>query len=261
MNRLPPHNLDAEAAVLSAMLMYREAIDAAAPIVEPGMFYSPAHAHVCEAITKLYRSGDPVNTVTVIEELDRAGLRDEAGPKVTELAGILSGWSTAEHHARTVAAKAKLRRLAAAASEITELAFSNPSDAQQAVQQSEALLFELNDHSGEARGQGRWLADLLGQNLDDLETLVEQGGATAGIPTGFRDLDDKLNGLQPGRLYVVAARPSMGKVRPGRPDRSQRSRGERATVAVFLVGNGRRRAVAADAERRGPGRWQQGPPR
>ncbi len=209
--RIPPHNLDAERMVLASMLAYREAVDATASTLVPGMFYDPNHAHICEAIQDLYRFGRPVDSVTVAEELDRKGLREQVGPTLTEAAGTLSGWSTAEHYAGMVAGKAKLRALAAVAAEIDQIAYSNPADAGDALEQAESLLFDLNDNVDGDRGEGEWLADLLGKNLDEMERLHENGGEIGGVSTGFADLDDKLNGLQPGRLYVIAARPSMGK--------------------------------------------------
>ncbi|MCU0271597.1 MAG: replicative DNA helicase [Acidimicrobiales bacterium] len=209
--RIPPHNLDAEASLLGAMLLSRDAIADAIEIVSADHFYKPAHGHLFDAITSLYGAGEPVDPVTVAEELARAGLLEAiGGPAV--LLGIQASTpatSSAAKYARIVHEHAVLRRLIGAANEIAEIGYSRPEDVIKAVDEAETLIYQV--------GQGRvsdTLAEirtLLDANLDRLEQLYERGDAITGTPTGYTDLDALLSGLQPSALVIVGARPAMGK--------------------------------------------------
>ncbi len=210
-SRVPPHNLDAEASLLGAMLLSRDAIADALEVVAAEHFYKPSHAHVFEAICGLYSAGEPADPVTVAEALTRSGLLDQiGGPSLLlELQASTPATSSASKYARITHEHATLRGLIGAANEIAEIGYGRPDDVVKAVDEAENLVFQV--------GQGRvtdsmaQMRDLLSANLDRLEDLFERGDSITGTPTGYTDLDNMLSGLQDENLIIVGARPAMGK--------------------------------------------------
>ncbi len=209
--RVPPHNLEAEESLLGAMLLSKDAIATAVEMVRPEDFYKPAHGHLFEAILALYGQGEPVDPVTVAEELRRAGLLEPLGGKSVIL-GIQASTpaaANAAHYARIVEEHALLRRLISVAGEISEMGYDMPDDVSATLDQAETLVFEV----AERRVSNSLMAiyPALQESLEALEALFESDGVVRGSPTGFVDLDDLLLGLQPSALYIVAARPGQGK--------------------------------------------------
>lgn len=209
--RVPPHNLQAEESLLGAMLLSREAIADAVEICHADDFYKPAHSHVFEAITSLYSQGEPVDLVTVAEELRRADLLDAIGGPtlLLTLQGATPATSNAARYARIVEEHALLRRLIGVAGEIAELGYSLPDDVEAAVDRAETMMFEVAQHR--TADTMAPLRSLIDQSLDRLEQLYERNEAITGTPTGFIDLDELTSGLQPSALIIVGARPGMGK--------------------------------------------------
>ena len=210
--RVPPHNLDAERALLGALLLSRDAVAAAAEVV-PGadVFYRPAHAHIYEAITVLTARGEVADPITVADELRRRDLLDAAGgtAALVDLQADAPGTANAAHYARIVKDHSLLRRLIGAAGSISERAYGVPEDVRKAVDEAESLVFDIARHEGE--GTTAQLTDLLGDTLTRIEELHDRGSEITGTPTGYYDLDEMTAGLQPGALVVVGARPAMGK--------------------------------------------------
>ena len=210
-SRVPPHNLDAEASLLGAMLLSRDAIADALEVVAAEHFYKPSHSHVFEAICGLYSSGEPADPVTVAEALTRSGLLDQIGGTglLLELQASTPATSSASKYARIIQEHATLRGLIGAANEIAEIGYGRPDDVVKAVDEAENLVFQV--------GQGRvtdsmaQMRDLLSANLDRLEDLFERGETITGTPSGYDDLDHMLSGLQDETLTIVGARPAMGK--------------------------------------------------
>lgn len=209
--RVPPHNTDAEEAVLGALMLSREAMADVIEILEPEHFYSPAHGHVFEAILSLYGAGQPVDPVTVAEELTRAGLLEAVGGGaiLLDLQAATPAISNATHYARIVEEHALLRKLIVVTNEIAEMAYDKPEDVVKAVDDAEARMFEVAQRR--VTNSTAEIKELLAKNLDRLEALYDRGESLTGVPTGYLDLDDLLSGLQPGAFYVVGARPAMGK--------------------------------------------------
>ncbi len=209
--RVPPHNIEAEASLLGAMLLSRDAIADALEVVRAEHFYKPSHAHVFDAVCGLYSAGEPADPVTVAEALDRAGLLDALGGPGTllELQATTPATSSAAKYARIIQEHATLRSLIGAANEIAEIGYGRPDDVVKAVDEAESLVFQV--------GQGRVadsmgvMSDLLNANLDQIEERYSRGSAITGTPTGFDDLDEITSGLQEDSLIVVGARPAMGK--------------------------------------------------
>jgi replicative DNA helicase len=210
--RVPPHNLTAEESLLGALLLSKDAITVVAELhVGASDFYKPAHQHVFEAIRVLASVGEPVDAVTVAEELRRANLLDAVGGAglLVDLQATTPAISNAARYARIVQDTAMLRRLITVAGEIAEIGYDLPDDVPKAVDHAESLVFEVAQRR--VTDTMAPIHDLLNDNLDRLESLYDKGDAITGTPTGFLDLDELLSGLQPNALYVLGARPSMGK--------------------------------------------------
>jgi replicative DNA helicase len=209
--RLLPHNLEAEESLLGAMLLSRDAVAVGLEKGSAEYFYKPAHGHVFAAVSALSARGQAIDAVTVAEELRRADLLDSIGGSATliDLQAGTPSTSNAGMYANIVYEHHMLRRLIGVAGEIADLGYSLPDDVTRAMDRAEQLVFDV--------AQGRStdtlvpLHDLLGASLDRLEELYNRGDSITGVPTGFFDLDDQLNGLQKGALYIVGARPAMGK--------------------------------------------------
>ena len=209
--RVPPHNLQAEESLLGAMLLSRDAIGLAVELVDTAAFYKPTYAHIYDAIVSLYSRGEPVDPVTVAEELARADLLDAVGGAGTlvELQANTPAISNVGHYARIVDEHALLRRMIGIAGEIAEIGYGLPDDVPKAVDEAEAMMYEVAEKR--VTDSTRPIRELLSDNLDRLEELYDRGEAITGLPTGYTDLDELLSGLQPSTLMIVGARPSVGK--------------------------------------------------
>jgi replicative DNA helicase len=210
-SRTPPHNLEVEESLLGAMLLSREAIADAVEVLQTGDFYKPSHGHIFEAVTALYSAGEPVDVVTVAAELQRVELLDAIGGsgKLLSMQAATPAVSNASRYARIIEELAMLRRLIGVAGEIAELGYEIPEDVTKVVDLAESLVFDVAQRR--VTDTLAPIRDLLDLHLDRLEALYDRGDAITGLPTGYHDLDDLLSGLQPNALYVVGARPAMGK--------------------------------------------------
>ncbi len=198
--------------MLGAMLLSREAIGLVSEQgLSPSDFYRPAHQHIFDAIRALYASGGPVDTVTVADELRRAGLLDEVGGSeaMHELQNSTPAISSAGHYAKIVQDTAMLRRLIYVASDIAELAYSEPDDVTKALDEAETKVFEVAEQR--VTDSTRQLDELLSEAMDRLQETFDRGDTITGVATGYTDIDELLSGLQPSALYIVGARPAMGK--------------------------------------------------
>ena len=209
--RVPPHDLQAEESLLGAMMLDQEAIANAAGIIRAADFYKPAHAHIYEAIHSLYATGQPVDPVTVADELRRSGLLDVVGghQALVQIMASTPATTNAVGYAKIIEEHALLRRLIGVAGEIAEIGYSLPEDVTKALDRAESLVYEVNQRR--VTDTTAKIEELLGLNLDRLEQLYGRGDAITGTPTGYADLDELLSGLQPNALIIVGARPAMGK--------------------------------------------------
>ena len=209
--RVPPHNLAAEESLLGAMLLSKDAIATAVEIVDADAFYKPAHGHIFEAVATLFGAGEPVDPVTVAEELSRAGLLEGIGGPATlvSLQANTPATSNAARYATIVEEHALLRRLIGVANDIAEMGYELPDDVTKAVDLAESMVFQVAQRR--VTDSTRLMGDLLNDTLDHIERLYERGDALTGVPTGYLDLDSLTSGLQPSALIVIGARPSAGK--------------------------------------------------
>jgi replicative DNA helicase len=209
--RLPPHNAEAEESVLGSMMLSPEAIAAVLEVVRAEDFYRPAHQRIFEAIYVIYGRGEPVDAITVVEELKRRHALEEVGGAlyVYNLVESVPSPASAGYYARIVADHALLRRLIEAASRIMTVAYSVPEDPARAADHAEQLIYQVARR--DERDVVVPLRELVDESMAALEHIQQRDSAFAGVPTGFVDLDHLLSGLQRGNLIVVAARPGVGK--------------------------------------------------
>ena len=210
--RVPPHNISAEESLLGAFLLSRDAFETAIELnLEPSEFYKPAHQHVFEAMKALAIGGQPIDAITVADELRRSGLLEEMGglAHLLELQAATPAISNAGRYARIVQDTAMLRRLIGVAGEIAELAYSEPDDVSKALDEAETKVFDVAEQR--VTDSTAQINAVLREVMDDLEVIYTRGDTVTGIATGFTDLDEMLTGLHPSQLIVIGARPSMGK--------------------------------------------------
>ncbi|HXH83999.1 MAG TPA: replicative DNA helicase [Candidatus Tectomicrobia bacterium] len=208
---VPPQNLEAEESVLGAMLLSPSAVGTASEILSASDFYRESHATIFRAALGLWSKGEPVDAITLVNELDERGeLEGVGGPaRIAELAALVPSTSNVEHYARIVKEMAILRGLVRAGQEISRLGQERPGEISDLVDRAEQIVFEL--------GQRRVTSDfahieaLLKESFERITQLYESGAEITGTPTGFRELDLLTSGFQPGNLVILAARPSMGK--------------------------------------------------
>ena len=208
---VPPQNLDAEESILGAMMLSSGAIGAVSELVDASDFYRESHSHIYRAILGLYARGEPVDAITVVDELDRLGhLADVGGQeRVTELATLVPAASNAAHYARIVHEMATLRGLIRAGNDIARLGFDRPGETVELVDRAEQIVFDLSQ--ARVSGEFQHIDDLLKESFERITLLMEAGSDVTGTPSGFRDVDRLTSGFQPGNLIIIAARPSMGK--------------------------------------------------
>ena len=209
--RVPPQNLEAEQSVLGSMMLSSEAIADVVELLQPEDFYRSAHRTLFETMRAIYARGDPVDIITTTEELKRAGvLEDIGGPLyVRDLSEQVPTPAGAGHYARIVSEAALLRRLINAAADIMQMGYSSPEDPEAAADDAEQRIYEVARR--EDRDQVAQVKDLIDEAMVTLESIQNREAQYEGLPTGFRDLDALMSGMQSGNLIVVAARPGVGK--------------------------------------------------
>jgi replicative DNA helicase len=210
--RVPPHNVEAEESLLGAMMLSREAITAAVEArLEAADFYKPAHGVIFEAALALHAKGEPVDPVTMAEELRRSGQLESLGGShaLLRIQSATPASANSGHYAQIVGELSMLRKLIATAGDIQEMAYASEEDVDDTLDTAEALIFEVAE-----RRTADTLVPLhpaLEQTLLQLERLYDRDTSIVGVPTGYHDLDELLLGLQPSTLSIVAARPGQGK--------------------------------------------------
>ena len=208
---VPPQNLEAEESVLGAMLLSATAVGTVSEILDASDFYRESHAKMYRAALALWAKGEPVDAITLANELDERGEVEAVGgqSRVAELAALVPSTSNVEHYARIVKEMSTLRGLVRAGQEIARLGQERPGEVTDLVDRAEQIVFEL--------GQQRVTSDfahievLLKESFERITQLYEAGVEITGVPSGYRELDLLTSGFQPGNLVILAARPSMGK--------------------------------------------------
>src|SRR3954463_3761819 len=210
---VPPQNLDAEESVLGAMMLTPGAIAAVSEILtsDGREFYRESHAKIYRAALGLYAKGEPVDAITLADELDERGELEDVGGKfrIHELAPVAPATANAHHYAQIVRETATLRGLIRAGGQIAQLGWDRPGETTELVDQAEQIVFDLSQQR--TRGEFSHIEELLKESFERITALYESGADVTGVPSGFRDIDRITSGFQEGNLIIVAARPSMGK--------------------------------------------------
>jgi replicative DNA helicase len=208
---VPPQSLDAEESVLGAMMLSAGAIAAVSEILDDRDFYRESHARIFRAALALYAKGEPVDAITLVDELEERGELEDVGgrARIHELAALVPTTTNASHYARIIREAATLRGLIRAGGEIARLGWDGVGEPTELVDQAEQILFALSQQR--VTGDFAHIEALLKESFERITALYESGADVTGVPSGFRDLDRLTSGFQRGNLIVVAARPSMGK--------------------------------------------------
>ncbi|MDY3868626.1 MAG: replicative DNA helicase [Pyramidobacter sp.] len=211
-DRLPPSNLDAERAVLGACILDRDALVDVIEFLDSDDFYDLNYRDVFSVIAEMVKNNQPVDMLTLCNELERRGLLEKLGGQAF-LASIVDSLPTAanaEYHARIVREKALHRRLISAGNAIVRMGYDESKDLNELLEDAERLVFEVSRQRNES--SFKLVADLMKDTFEKLEEAFnsENNGIT-GITSGFSGIDRLTSGLQRGALNIIAARPSMGK--------------------------------------------------
>jgi len=209
--KIPPQNLDAEASLLGAILIDVDAIVRIADKLGANDFYDERHQRIYEAMQKLYEMHSPIDVLTLSNQLKDNGLLDTVGGAayLTELTNYVPTAAHAENYADIVGQKAIRRRLIKASQDITGLGFDESKAVQELIEEAETQLFQVSQQH--VKQDISSIEDILAESFERLDDLHKDKGKIRGVPTGFKDLDNILAGLQRSDLIILAARPSMGK--------------------------------------------------
>lgn len=209
--RVPPQDLDAEQSVLGGMLLSKDAIADVVEIIKGHDFYRPAHETVFQAILDLYAKGEPADPITVAAELVKRGEITRVGGAsyLHTLVQSVPTAANASYYAEIVHERAVLRRLVEAGTKITQMGYAADGDVDEIVNSAQAEIYAVT----EQRTSEDYLplGDIMEGALDEIEAIGSRSGEMTGVPTGFTDFDSLTNGLHPGQMIVIAARPAMGK--------------------------------------------------
>ncbi|WP_329315549.1 replicative DNA helicase [Streptomyces sp. NBC_01262] len=209
--RVPPQDLDAEQSVLGGMLLSKDAIADVVEVLKGADFYRPAHETIYSAILDLYARGEPADPITIAAELTKRGELTKVGgpPYLHTLVNAVPTAANAEYYAEIVHERAVLRRLVEAGTRITQMGYAADGDVDEIVNSAQAEIYAVT----EQRTSEDYLplGDIMEGALDEIEAIGSRSGQMSGVPTGFTDLDSLTNGLHPGQMIVIAARPAMGK--------------------------------------------------
>ena len=209
--RVPPQNIEAEQAVLGAMLIDKEAIAKASEILTSTDFYREAHRVIFNAMLELYNKNEAVDMVTVTEILKRDNKLEDIGglAYITSLANVVLTAANVKYHADIVAEKSVLRQLVRVSTEIAAMGYEANEDVGTLLDTAESRILEISNRKKKADFTP--INDVLMESVQNIEKLVSSKGGLTGLPTGFDDLDKLTSGLHASDFIILAARPSMGK--------------------------------------------------
>jgi replicative DNA helicase len=234
-DRLPPHNLEAEQSVLGSLLIDRDAIIHVASFLKPSDFYRAAHGLIYQAVLDLYNRREPPDLITLVDELRRNDRLDDAGGEAY-LSELIVAVPTAVHvvdYSRIVERTSTLRRLIQAGTEIVGIGYDTSQELEDALDKSERVIFDVSQHRTTRDFQS--IGEVLETYFDRLDTLHLNKGSIVGVPTGFADLDKLTGGLQKSDLIIIAARPAVGKSSLGLGMAYNAAVHHQKTVGLFVL--------------------------
>lgn len=211
LEKIPPHNLEAEQAILGAILIDEEAMIKIADIIGPKDFYKRAHNYIMQAMMELYNKREPIDILSLSNVLTEQNNLEHVGGRayIVELANAVPTSSNIVHYAEIVKKKSTLRRLISAASQMLSLGFSEEEDVEKILDTAEQALFQVSQESMSQNFVN--VQNILSEAFERIDELHKDSGKLRGTKTNFVELDNILGGLQKSDLIILAARPAMGK--------------------------------------------------
>ena len=209
--RIPPHNEEAEKSVLGASMLSKDALGDVIDILRPEDFYSEMHKEIFTVIVELYRNNTPVDMLTVCEELKKRNSLEMVGGRayVATLPAEVPATTNAGEYAKIVAEKASMRQLIKTSEDITEKGYEGKMDAEDILDYAEKGIFEIAQKR--QKSDYKPIKEVLLENINIIDKATQTQGKVVGLTTGFKDLDAKTSGLHNSDLIILAARPAMGK--------------------------------------------------
>lgn len=209
--RVPPQAVDVEMAVLGAMLLEKGALAKAIEILDESCFYKPAHQRIFEAMTALFERSEPVDLITLIDELRRRAELEKVGGEfyLTELTTKVTSAANVEFHAHIVLEKALMRQLIVSSSDVISRAYNETEDALDLLDEAEQKIFQISEQRMKKSFVSMNTA--VHSTMEMLESIHGKHSGVTGVPTAFHDLDNYTGGFQKSDLIIVAGRPSQGK--------------------------------------------------
>ncbi len=212
LGKLPPQALDLEEAVLGALMLEKNALNAVVEFLKPEHFYAEAHKEIYTAIVELFKNSEPVDMRTVVHQLRKTAkleLIDSGAYKIAELTSKVSSAANIEYHARVIIEMAIKRTLIQIASQIHTDAYEDTTDVFELLDKTEQSIFEVSDSN--LRKNYDNMKNLMYRAIQELQKLKEHKDGLTGVPSGFTALDRMTSGWQKSDLVIIAARPGMGK--------------------------------------------------
>ena len=210
-SRIPPHSVESEQSILGSIILDKDAIITVAETINPSDFYKEAHKIIYESMLNLNSNNEPIDLITLIEELRKEGHLDNVGgiSYLTSLSTIVPTTSNVKYYANIVKEKSVMRQLIKASNEIINLGYDASTDVQEILEKAEKNIFDISQEK--ASDDIQPINVVLQDTFDMIERLCTEKSEVTGITTGFVDLNKKINGLQRTDLILLAARPAMGK--------------------------------------------------
>jgi len=211
-DKIPPHNLESEIAVLGSMLISKDAIAIAIQMLDENCFYKNSHQKIYTCIIELYDKNKAVDLVTIIEELKRKGQLDEieGASYITHLTSVVPTAANISHYARIVREKSILRNLIGTATNIIQESHDPKINTSEVLDKAERMIFDISSHK-HLETKSIPLKEIIKDSIETIDNLYQRKENITGVPTGFHELDTKTAGFQNSDLVVIAGRPSMGK--------------------------------------------------
>ena len=233
--RIPPQNIESEKALLGSIMLRSESLDDIMDIIRPDSFYSEKHRLIFKAIADLFSKREPIDLLTLSSRLKERELLDQTGGMsyLTELVNAVPSSANAEYYAQMIQKKHLMRKLIEASEHICTLGYDETSELDELLDNAEKKIYEVT-HSI-SNGNFIELKDALGEAWERLDRLHKSKDEFRGVPTGFKELDNKLAGLQKSDLIILAARPSMGKTALALDIARQAAIQHNVPVAIFSL--------------------------
>ena len=243
LGRIPPHSLEAEQSVLGAMILNKEAINIAIEQLHPDDFYREANKEIFETVVELFNKGEPVDLITLSEELRRRGTLENIGgvSYLADLSGGVAITSNIKYYCNIVEEKSILRRLIDSCDDIMGKSYEDSEEVNAIIEQAEKSIFDITQ--GRHRDGFVPIKEVLLDSFSKIEEMAANQGQLTGLTTGFVDIDSKLSGMQKSDLILLAARPSMGKTALGINIAVNSALKTGASVAIFSLEMSREQLV------------------